>query len=169
MDEDDGFLRHLSAQMDRRQIEAAERGDCKNHQTGKRGAWSAARQRRVEEHKQADGPQRRISSDNAQGASFPCSTYTPASVSPPSAPMAKMMRALRSMARSSCCEGRGCSYSLQIFDQILLLHAAEVELQQGIVMIDHVEQRGEASIVVEAAFLVRPQSGQRRRAIHVGR
>ena len=49
------------------------------------------------------------------------------------------------------------SNSLQILDQILLVCVAEIQFELRIVVVDHVEQRGEAAVVEEAALLVRPQ------------
>src|SRR5215467_3143439 len=60
MDEDKGFLRYLAAQMDRRQIEAAERGDHENQQRSERRARNAARQRSINEHEQTYGRDRRV-------------------------------------------------------------------------------------------------------------
>src|SRR6476660_6779291 len=57
------------------------------------------------------------------------------------------------------------SDSLQILDQVLLVRLAEVQLQSLVVVIDDVQQRCKSSIVVEAAFLMCPQSCERRRAI----
>jgi hypothetical protein len=75
----------------------------------------------------------------------------------------------RISALMRCWEGRRRSYSLQIFDQIVPLRAAEAELQQIVIVFDDVERRGEAAVMAEAALLVRPQPGQGRRPIHVGR
>jgi len=59
--------------------------------------------------------------------------------------------------------------SLQVLDQVAFLRRVEVQVEMPIVVIHHVEQGGEASIMVEAALLVRPQPCQRCRAVHVGR
>jgi hypothetical protein len=48
--------------------------------------------------------------------------------------------------------------SLSDTDQVLLVLAAEVQLEVGVVVIDDVEQGGEPSVVEEAALLMRPQS-----------
>jgi hypothetical protein len=50
------------------------------------------------------------------------------------------------------------SDSLQVLDQIFLARIAEVQLEVRIVVVHHVEQGGEASVVVEAALLMRPES-----------
>jgi hypothetical protein len=49
------------------------------------------------------------------------------------------------------------------------LRAAETEIEMLVVVVDHVDERGETTIMVEAALLVRPQASERRRAVHAGR
>jgi hypothetical protein len=61
------------------------------------------------------------------------------------------------------------SNAFQILNQILLVCVAEVEFELRIVVVHHVEQRGEASIVEETALLMRPQPCERCGAVHVGR
>src|SRR5262249_675891 len=60
------------------------------------------------------------------------------------------------------------SNSFQILNQILLLITAEVQFQVRVVMINHVCQRSEAAVAIEAALLVGPQSCQGRGAILMG-
>jgi len=45
---------------------------------------------------------------------------------------------------------------LQILDQILLLAVPQAEAEVLVVVVDHVPQRPETPVVIEAAFLVRP-------------
>src|SRR5574340_780975 len=61
------------------------------------------------------------------------------------------------------------SDSLQVFDQVLLVRFAEIELEVIVVVIDHIGERGKTAVVVEAALLMRPQARQRRGAVHVCR
>src|SRR5262249_46755848 len=61
------------------------------------------------------------------------------------------------------------SNSFQVLDQILLVGIAELQVELGIVVIHHVQQRGEPSIMVESTLLMRPQARQGRSAVHVGR
>src|SRR5262249_54453790 len=61
------------------------------------------------------------------------------------------------------------SYPFQVLDQVALLRAAETEIEMLVVVVDDVAQRGETTIVIEAALLVRPQASKRRGAVHVGR
>lgn len=63
-------------------------------------------------------------------------------------------------------EGYG-SDTFQVLDQVGLVALAEVQAELLVVVIDHVEQGGEAAVMIEAALLVRPQAGQRSRAVHV--
>src|SRR4051794_16525275 len=53
--------------------------------------------------------------------------------------------------------------------QVILLLIAEVQVGLPIVVIHHVGQGCEASVMEEAALLVRPQPCQGCRAVHVGR
>src|SRR5258705_5345537 len=61
------------------------------------------------------------------------------------------------------------SYSLQVLDEVMLLRAVKLEVELGIVVIDHVEDRCEPPIVIEAPLLMRPQPCQWRRPVHAGR
>src|SRR5215472_17756739 len=61
------------------------------------------------------------------------------------------------------------SDSLQILHQVVLLIAAEIQFELRVVVVHYVGQRGETAVVVEAAFLVRPQARERRSAVLVGR
>jgi hypothetical protein len=45
---------------------------------------------------------------------------------------------------------------LQVFDQIPLLLGSEAKVKERVVVIDHVHQSREASIVVETTFVGRP-------------
>jgi hypothetical protein len=45
------------------------------------------------------------------------------------------------------------SNSFQVLDQILLIAITELQVELRIVVVDHVEQRGEPSIVVESTLL----------------
>jgi len=55
MNEHERLLRHLAAQMDGGQIEAAERGDEQNNQRGQRRIRDTGGERGVDDQKQADG------------------------------------------------------------------------------------------------------------------
>src|SRR6185437_3103281 len=61
------------------------------------------------------------------------------------------------------------SDAFQVLNQVLLVLAAEVQLELCVVVIDDVEQGGEPSVVEETALLMRPQSREGSRAVHVGR
>lgn len=56
----------------------------------------------------------------------------------------------------------------QVLDHVVLLCCGQIQLEERVVMVDHVQQRREATVVVEPALFVRPQSCQWRGAIHVG-
>src|SRR5437762_13381499 len=58
---------------------------------------------------------------------------------------------------------------LQILHKVFFLLVGETQREETVVMVHHVEEGGEPAVVVEAAFLMRPESGQRRGAIHVRR
>src|SRR5205809_6366806 len=58
---------------------------------------------------------------------------------------------------------------LQILHKILFLLVGETQREETVVMGHHVEEGGEPAVVVEAPLLMRPESGQRRGAIHVRR
>src|SRR5207247_4261317 len=53
----------------------------------------------------------------------------------------------------------------QVLDQIILLLSSQTQCEASVVVIDHIQQRRKATIVKEAALLVRPQSFQRRCAV----
>jgi hypothetical protein len=53
----------------------------------------------------------------------------------------------------------------QVFHKILLFLLAQTQLEELVVMINHVSQCGKASVVIEAAFLMGPESFQRRRSV----
>src|SRR5204863_1841483 len=57
------------------------------------------------------------------------------------------------------------SKRLQVLDQIALLRVRQTELQERVVVLDDVAQRGEAAVVIEAALRTRVEAAQRRRAI----
>ena len=61
------------------------------------------------------------------------------------------------------------SDAFQVLDQILFVCVAEVQVELRLVVVDHVEQGGEAAIVEETAVLVGPEPRERCRAVHVGR
>jgi hypothetical protein len=48
------------------------------------------------------------------------------------------------------------SNAFQVFNQILLVFVAEVQVELRIVVVHHVEQRGKAPVVKEATRLMRP-------------
>src|SRR5690349_5962176 len=54
---------------------------------------------------------------------------------------------------------------LQVLDEVGLLLFRQVCVQERVVVVDHIAERGETSVVIEATFLVRPQSLQRRRPV----
>src|ERR1051325_10133747 len=54
---------------------------------------------------------------------------------------------------------------LHVFDELPLLLARQAEVEEAVVVVDHVEQSREASVVVEAALLVRPQPVERSRSV----
>src|SRR6266496_369698 len=58
---------------------------------------------------------------------------------------------------------------LQVLHEIFFLLLGEAQRKQALVMIHHVEEGREPPVVVEAAPLMRPESGQRCGAIHVRR
>ena len=58
---------------------------------------------------------------------------------------------------------------LQVLHEVVLFLVVESELEVPVIVIEHVLERGEAPVVVEAAFLVRPQPCQRCGAVHVRR
>jgi hypothetical protein len=62
----------------------------------------------------------------------------------------------------------GRSNTFKVLDQILLVCVAEVEFELRIIVVDHVKQRRKASVVKEATLLMRPQTRERGRAVHVG-
>ena len=61
------------------------------------------------------------------------------------------------------------SNAFQVLDQILLVCVAEVQVELRIVVVNHIEQGGEAAIVEETALLVASEPRERCRAVHVGR
>src|ERR1700755_559911 len=50
---------------------------------------------------------------------------------------------------------------LHELDELTLLLAVQAEVEEVVVMVDHVEQRREAAVVIEAALLMCPQSVER--------
>src|SRR5262249_15633655 len=60
-----------------------------------------------------------------------------------------------------------CSQRFQILDEIVDVRGAQVQAERVVVMLDHGLERGEAAVVIEAAFRVRPDALERRRAITV--
>src|SRR5881227_3387539 len=56
---------------------------------------------------------------------------------------------------------------LQELDQIVLLLRGQIQLLEFVVVVDHIEQGGEAPVVVEAALHVRKEAAQRCRAISI--
>src|ERR1051326_8263634 len=57
----------------------------------------------------------------------------------------------------------------QVLDEVRLLLAVQPEAEVAVVVVDHGRQVREAAVVIEAALLVRPQPGERRRAVLVRR
>ena len=49
---------------------------------------------------------------------------------------------------------------LEVFDQVGDLTLEQSEPEKAIVVFDHIAQPGEATVVVEASFLVRPETSQ---------
>src|SRR6202795_2076822 len=56
-----------------------------------------------------------------------------------------------------------------MLDQVALLLLRETESQEPVVVVHDIPKRREASVVIEAALLVCPQTAERRRAVRVGR
>src|SRR5262245_45921964 len=56
---------------------------------------------------------------------------------------------------------------LQELDEVALLLVAQAEAEELVVVGHHVDQRCKTSVVVEAALLMCPQSGERTRAVAV--
>lgn len=56
---------------------------------------------------------------------------------------------------------------LQIFDQIVLFLRHESRLEEAVVVLDDIAERGKPAVVIEAAFGMREQSLERRCAIAI--
>ena len=71
------------------------------------------------------------------------------------------------------CRGLSCCGSLerfQVLDQVRFLLFSELEAEQAVVVIDDVEERGEAAVVEKATLRVREEALERRRPVSlVGR
>src|SRR5262249_53250279 len=81
-------------------------------------------------------------------------------------PRARHLRARAGAeARAVRGDGQRGLETLQVFDELGLLPRAQVQAEYAVVVLDHVEQRREAPVVVEAALLVRPEALERRRAV----
>src|SRR5215207_2278253 len=63
---------------------------------------------------------------------------------------------------------RQCSIAqgFQVFHQVRLLGIGQPQPEMCIVMVDHIQKRGEPSVMIEAAFRVSPQTLERRCAVH---
>src|SRR6476646_5192205 len=74
-------------------------------------------------------------------------------------------RGSRGLTRtSSACRSRACSscsQRFQVFDQVQHLPIGELQAEELIVVLHDRQQGGESAVVIEAAFLVRPDSLER--------
>ena len=64
---------------------------------------------------------------------------------------------------------RALLQGLEVCDQVVLLFFRERGTQKSVVVVDHSSQRGEPAVVKESAFLVCPQTSQRRGSVLVRR
>src|SRR5262245_23334587 len=80
----------------------------------------------------------------------------PAPTDPPCVPVTPRGRVTRRTRASQ---------RLQVLDEISLLRIGQAEALERVVMVHHVEQGREPTIVIEAALHVRPQTVERRGAI----
>src|SRR6266542_3507773 len=62
-------------------------------------------------------------------------------------------------------QGEPASERAQILDQVRLLRRREPELQESVVVVDHVAERGEPAVVVVAALPVREEPVERGGAV----
>src|SRR5215510_422911 len=73
----------------------------------------------------------------------------------------------RSLIPVSVLEAWLRSDRLEVLDEISLLRRGQVQVEGLVVVLHHGEQVREASVVVEAALLMRPETGQRTGSVHV--
>lgn len=57
--------------------------------------------------------------------------------------------------------------ALHVLDQVVLSLRGQIQLEEGVVMIHQVHQRGEPAVSAISTLLVRPESGERSGPIHV--